>query len=91
MLVFHDTCAQIIPICPQGADPTANLTFDLRLSEREKVERSKVVLPYVRRQVGAGLPAGGKTSPAPRGGQVVYQLDEADDFDDSDPDNDLDI
>ena len=72
---------------PQTADPTANLTFDLRLSEREKMERSKVVLPYV--QVGA-VATDGKTGSA-RGGQVIYQLDEADDIDESDPDDDLDI
>jgi hypothetical protein len=27
-------------------DPTANLTFDLTLSEREKEERGRLVLPY---------------------------------------------
>ena len=75
------------PCSLQGIDPTANLTFDLRLSEREKTERSKVVLPYV--QVGA-VATDSKISSA-RGGQVVYQLDEADDFDESDPDDDLDI
>ena len=40
-------------------------------------------------RVGAAATDG--TIGSARGGQVVYQLDEADDFDDSDPDDDLDI
>ena len=31
---------------PPPLDPTHNLTFDLTLSEREREERGKVVLPY---------------------------------------------
>ena len=76
-----------ISLLSQGTDPTANLTFDLRLSEREKMERSKVVLPYIR----VGVAATDSKMSSARGGQVVYQLDEADDFDESDPDDDLDI
>ena len=76
-------------------DPTANLTFDLRLSSKEKEERSKVVLPYtaaaVRDGVGVAPGAVGHTSRVTGGGQIYYQLDDVDDFDESDPDDDLDI
>ena len=71
-------------------DPTANLTFDLHLSSKEKEERSKVVLPYTAvRDGGVGMASGstGHTS----GGQIYYQPDDVDDFDESDPDDDLDI
>jgi hypothetical protein len=66
-------------------DPTANLTFDLTLSEREKEERGRLVLPYhhSHQKKTALLQAGS--------GQIHYQPDEGDDYDDSDPDDDLDI
>ena len=35
-----------IPPTSQPPDPTANLTFNLTLTEREKEDRSRVVLPY---------------------------------------------
>lgn len=71
-------------------DPAANLTFDLRLSSKEKEERSKVILPYTAvRDGGVGV-ASGSTGHAP-GGQIYYQPDDVDDFDESDPDDDLDI
>ncbi|CAI8038431.1 Elongator complex protein 5 [Geodia barretti] len=66
-------------------DPTQNLTFDLTLSEREREERRKLVLPYHHS-------AGKKTALLQAGsGRVFYTPDEADDYDDSDPDDDLDI
>lgn len=61
---------------PSNNDPTANLTFDLRLSEAEKEARSKVVLPYMSQQHR----------------QEEEEGDEDDELDfDSDPDDDLDI
>ena len=72
-------------------DPAANLTFDLHLSSKEKEDRSRVVLPYtaVRDRVGV---ASGSSSTALKGsGQIYYQPDDVDDFDESDPDDDLDI
>ena len=66
---------------PSQLDPAANLSFDLRLTTKEKQDRANVVLPYT--QVGV---ASGKGV-----GQIFYQPDEADDFDESDPDDDLDI
>lgn len=63
-------------------DPAANLSFDLRLSTHEKIVRSQVVLPYTSAQQGEGQAASG---------QIFYQPDEMDDFDDSDPDDDLEF
>ncbi|XP_052821097.1 elongator complex protein 5-like [Mya arenaria] len=72
---------------PPQVDPAANLTFNLTLTDQEKVARSQVKLPYtydtekqtetLERSVGEG--------------KIFYQPDEADDFDEEDPDDDLDI
>ena len=73
-------------------DPTANLTFDLRLSSKEKEDRSKVILPYTSVRDGVGVVSGQSSSHAQTGsGQIYYQPDDVDDFDESDPDDDLDI
>lgn len=73
-------------------DPTANLTFDLCLSSKEKEDRSKVVLPYTAVRDGMDVASAVSTSHAPKGsGQIYYQPDDVDDFDESDPDDDLDI
>ena len=74
-------------------DPAANLTFDLRLSLKEKEERSKVVLPYTAAR-GDGMGVASRSSghaSSGGGGQIYYQPDDVDDFDESDPDDDLDI
>lgn len=74
-------------------DPTANLTFDLHLSLKEKEERSKVILPYTAARdggVGMASRSSGHASSG-GGGQIYYQPDDVDDFDESDPDDDLDI
>ncbi|XP_070561519.1 elongator complex protein 5-like [Ptychodera flava] len=68
-------------------DPTANLTFNLSLSAAERQAKSNVVLPYTisqDRQVADGRGPVGS-------GQIFYQPDEMDDFDDEDPDDDLDV
>ncbi|XP_071946124.1 elongator complex protein 5-like isoform X2 [Antedon mediterranea] len=69
---------------PDQGDPTANLTFNLTLRESEKQARSEVVLPYT-------LSAKRKANELNPGGRIYYEPDEADDFDDEDPDDDLDI
>ncbi len=69
------------------ADPTKNLSFNLRLTESEKQARSQVKLPYM-------LDQGQKAVHFERSsgsGQIIYQPDDADDFDEEDPDEDLDI
>lgn len=64
-----------------SSDPTANLTFDLRLSEAEKEARSRVVLPYTAQQ-----------HQLVQGQALEEGEDEDDELDfDSDPDDDLDI
>lgn len=68
-------------------DPAANLTFNLTLTDKEKEARSQVKLPYthdVSRQDETLSKSVGE-------GKIFYQPDEADDFDEEDPDDDLDI
>lgn len=68
-------------------DPAANLTFNLTLTDKEKEARSKVVLPYTydkQRQEATLNKSVGE-------GKIFYQPDEIDDFDEEDPDDDLDI
>lgn len=71
-------------------DPTANLTFKLNLTDKEKSDRSRQVLPHIKIQ---NLPQEIKTSceEGEGGGQIFYEPDDADDFDEEDPDDDLDI
>ncbi|KAK3104437.1 hypothetical protein FSP39_002012 [Pinctada imbricata] len=68
-----------------SVDPTANLTFNLSLTDKEKEARSNVVLPYTKQQE---IDSQGNS---PGEGKIFYQPDEADDFDEEDPDDDLDI
>ena len=65
-------------------DPAANLTFSVSLSSKEKSDRAKTVLPYIRAQQSGKEGGGG-------GGHIHYCPDESDDIDHSDPDDDLDI
>ncbi|THH11101.1 hypothetical protein EW145_g877 [Phellinidium pouzarii] len=58
-------------------DPTKNLTFNLNLTESQHTSRSQVPLPYEH--------DGGQKA------QILYDPDSADDIDDEDPDEDLDI
>ncbi|CAK8673037.1 unnamed protein product [Clavelina lepadiformis] len=66
----------------------ANLTFNLNLSVREKKERSKLVMPYIKaseeEKVEIHRSTGG-------GGKIFYEPDDVDDFDDEDPDEDLEF
>ncbi|KAJ3280877.1 hypothetical protein HK104_000350 [Borealophlyctis nickersoniae] len=59
-------------------DPTANLSFNLRLTEEQKSARSEVVLPYMKAQEVTSEPT------------IYYEPDD-DDYDEEDPDDDLDI
>ena len=61
-----------------SSDPTAHLTFNLSLSESEKSAREKVVLPFAKK-AGAGQ------------GKIIYEAEDEDDFDEEDPDDDLNI
>ncbi|THH16743.1 hypothetical protein EW146_g3947 [Bondarzewia mesenterica] len=66
-------------------DPTQNLSFNLNLTPEQQQSRASVPLPYVH---------DGKVSentPASSAGAIFYDPDSADDIDDDDPDEDLDI
>ncbi|KJA29189.1 hypothetical protein HYPSUDRAFT_196592 [Hypholoma sublateritium FD-334 SS-4] len=63
-------------------DPTQNLPFNLSLTSSQQESRAQVPLPYAHE----GVPI---TSNAP--GAIFYDPDSADDIDDDDPDEDLDI
>ncbi|XP_059831246.1 elongator complex protein 5 isoform X1 [Hypanus sabinus] len=67
-------------------DPTADLTFNLRLTAEEQQARSSVPLPYhlSPARKAALLQGEGR-------GKIHYQPDTGDDFDEEDPDDDLDI
>ncbi|ELU04241.1 hypothetical protein CAPTEDRAFT_188445 [Capitella teleta] len=69
-------------------NPAANLTFNLSLSDKEKQDRSQLVLPYVHNKLKSNE---GQVQISGAGAKIFYQPDEADDFDEEDPDEDLDI
>ncbi|OJT12966.1 hypothetical protein TRAPUB_10531 [Trametes pubescens] len=64
-------------------DPTQNLSFNLNLTPEQQRSRAQVPLPYAHE----GKPAGQTYAPA----AILYDPDSADDLDDDDPDEDLDI
>eukprot|EP00055_Hartaetosiga_balthica_P006661 m.21464 g.21464 ORF g.21464 m.21464 type:complete len:316 (+) comp5353_c0_seq1:3-950(+) len=74
-------------------DPTANLTFSLSLSDQEKAIRANTVLPYMKtsehRPTLSTTPV--TKAPSSTRGVIYYEPDEVDDFDDEDPDDDLDL
>lgn len=71
----------------QETDPTANLTFNLRLSDTERKAREKLALPFVfsKEKKTALLHSG------PGSGRILYEPDANDDYDQEDPDDDLDV
>ncbi|KAG1744875.1 hypothetical protein EDD22DRAFT_786134 [Suillus occidentalis] len=62
-------------------DPTQNVSFNLNLTPSQEKSRAQVPLPYAHE--------GG--NPATTAGAILYDPDSADDIDDDDPDEDLDI
>ncbi|CAO3638491.1 unnamed protein product [Mucor hiemalis] len=67
-------------------DPTANLSFNLSLTEEQRKAKENLVLPYLKaQQLEVSIDEEKKT------GLIYYDPDAADDFDDEDPDDDLDI
>lgn len=62
-----------------AADPTSNLSFNLSLTDDQKKARADVQLPYL------------KAQETEQKAVITYHPDEADDFDEEDPDDDLDI
>ncbi|KAJ1964423.1 Elongator complex protein [Dipsacomyces acuminosporus] len=81
----------------QQPDPTANLSFNLNLTEKQRRDRANVELPYLEAQladlgVSSNYSNGGSTGGGGGGGgEIHYQMDEEDDWDEDDPDDDLEI
>ncbi|XP_006627641.2 elongator complex protein 5 [Lepisosteus oculatus] len=69
------------------ADPASNLTFNLRLSEHERQAKDNLALPFAFSQEKKSA----LLRPRAGGGQILYEPDAADDFDQEDPDDDLDV
>uniref|UniRef100_A0A8C4QXR2 Elongator complex protein 5 n=1 Tax=Eptatretus burgeri TaxID=7764 RepID=A0A8C4QXR2_EPTBU len=69
-------------------DPTADLPFNLRLSDDERCARDGLVLPfYISAKRKQAILQGADADE----GQIFYLPDREDDFDEEDPDDDLDI
>ncbi|XP_070582734.1 elongator complex protein 5 isoform X3 [Erythrolamprus reginae] len=71
----------------QKIDPTAGLTFNLCLTEAERQARESVPLPYQFSEEKKSSLLQTSTEE----GKIYYEPDAADDFDDEDPDDDLDV
>ncbi|KAG9289828.1 hypothetical protein G9A89_015408 [Geosiphon pyriformis] len=80
------------------SDPTtANLLFNLSLTEKQKKAKDQVILPYTKVQdqyetEGSLVGYGDHSSSSGGGGgggSIFYEPDDADDFDEEDPDEDL--
>ncbi|KAJ6610051.1 hypothetical protein B0H10DRAFT_2061822 [Mycena sp. CBHHK59/15] len=69
---------------PTVVDPTQNVSFNLNLTASQQSSRAQVPLPYAHE----GKPLE-RQSPTPAA--IFYDPDSADDIDDDDPDEDLDI
>lgn len=84
--VSHTTVTQPETDTVEG-NPAANLTFNLHLSEMEREAREKLALPFVfsQEKKSALLNAGQGA------GRILYEPDANDDFDQEDPDEDLDV
>ncbi|KAG2120954.1 uncharacterized protein F5147DRAFT_741810 [Suillus discolor] len=61
-------------------DPTQNVSFNLNLTPSQERSRAQVPLPYAH-----------EGNPVTTTGAILYDPDSADDIDDDDPDEDLDI
>ncbi|KAJ2412631.1 Elongator complex protein [Coemansia sp. RSA 2531] len=64
----------------QSTDPAANLSFNLNLTDKQRRDKAGVALPYLEARVADVS-----------GGEIIYQLDDEDDWDEDDPDDDLEI
>ncbi|KAF9453767.1 hypothetical protein P691DRAFT_554579 [Macrolepiota fuliginosa MF-IS2] len=77
-LFSQNTTVEIAP------DPAQNLSFNLSLSESQQQSRAQVPLPYAHE-------GQRPNATASNAGTIFYDPDSADDIDDDDPDEDLDI
>ncbi len=81
-------------------NPTKNLTFNLSLTESQQNSKLKVPLPYEHEGKSLFktismmlnfLPGKPSDLARPQAAHILYDPDSADDLDDEDPDEDLDI
>ncbi|XP_023579188.1 elongator complex protein 5 [Octodon degus] len=70
-------------------DPTAHLTFNLRLSEKEREARDSLTLPF--QFSSEKQQALLRSEPGQASSRILYEPDAYDDLDPEDPDDDLDI
>ncbi|KAJ3162414.1 hypothetical protein HDU86_004894 [Geranomyces michiganensis] len=82
----------VVPLLGQP-DPTANLSFNLKLTDEQRAARSEVVLPFLHMQKADGAGSVQQhqmpQSAVPSAEAAIYYDD--DDYDEEDPDADLDI
>ncbi|KAJ8982231.1 hypothetical protein NQ317_013533 [Molorchus minor] len=64
------------------ADPESISTFRIGLTDEEKISRDQLVLPYLPKS---------ETQTGKEEGKIFYEFDQRDDWDEEDPDDDLDI
>ncbi|XP_057373669.1 elongator complex protein 5-like [Daphnia carinata] len=79
--VTESSANMVVHSLPKNAVPKS--TFKLDLNAKEEEARSQVVLPYIRKQASSATSETSK-------GQIIYEA-EAPDWDDEDPDDDLEI
>ncbi|KAJ2799197.1 hypothetical protein H4R21_003637, partial [Coemansia helicoidea] len=76
------------PSLPPAEGPPAGLPFNLGLTDKQRQDRANVELPYLQAQ----LADASISEPRPAaGGEIHYQPDAEDDWDEDDPDDDLEI
>ncbi|KAJ1907403.1 hypothetical protein LPJ81_000775 [Coemansia sp. IMI 209127] len=86
----HDATRPVnAPQAQHQLDPTAGLSFNLNLTEKQRRDKASVELPYLEAQLAdTGISSDNRHI----GGEIHYQLDETDDWDDEDDlDDDLEI
>jgi len=73
---------------PATAEPSHGLPFNVDLTADQQAARSRVPLPYLHQTAGKHFE---DSQNSQLGGQILYDPDSADDLDDEDPDEDLDL
>ncbi|KAJ1892005.1 Elongator complex protein [Kickxella alabastrina] len=72
-------------------DPAANLSFNLNLTDRQRRDKASVEMPYMDAQMASASGEPPSDSAGTVAGDILYQLDDEDDWDEDDPDDDLEI
>ena len=92
---FPYSSALILHFQTTAADPTTNLSFNLNLTPSQQAARAQVPLPYMHQGPFHAVLQGPEAYDELLGdstqGTIYYDPDSADDIDDDDPDEDLDI